>query len=32
MTYDLGYVDEDSCRLEPIEDPFGSNVLPMSSE
>ena len=32
MTYDLGYFDEDSCRLEPIEDPFGSKVLPMSSE
>jgi len=25
-------IDEDSCRLEPIEDPFGSKVLPMSSE
>ena len=32
MTYDLGYFDEDSCRLEPIEDPFGSKVLPRSSE
>jgi putative transposase len=32
MTYDLGYFDEDSCRLEPIEDPFGNKVLPMSSE
>ena len=32
MTYDLGYFDEDTCRLEPIEDPVGSNVLPMSSE
>ena len=32
MTYDLGYFDEDTCRLEPIEDPFGSNVLPMSPE
>ena len=32
MTYNLGYFDEDTCRLEPIEDPFGSNVLPMSPE
>jgi hypothetical protein len=32
MTYDLGYFDEDSCRLEPIEDPFGSKVLPVSSK
>lgn len=31
MTYDLGYFDEDTCR-EPIENPFGTNVLPMSSE
>ncbi len=30
--YDLGYFDEDTCRLEPIEDPFGRNVLPMSRE
>ncbi len=32
MTYDLGYFDEDTCRLEPIEDPFGKNLLPMSPE
>lgn len=32
MTYDLGYFDEDTCRLEPIEDPFGNNLLPMSPE
>ncbi len=32
MSYDLGYFDEDTCRLEPIEDPFGQNVLPMSQE
>ena len=32
MTYDLGYFDEDSCRLQPIEDPFGRNVLPVSRE
>lgn len=32
MTYDLGYFDEHACRLEPIADPFGKNVLPMSRE
>jgi len=32
MTYDLGYFDEDACRLEPIAYPFGLQVLPMSSE
>src|SRR5579875_2713697 len=32
MTYDLGYFDEDACRLEPIANPFGKNVLPMSQE
>jgi putative transposase len=32
MTYDLGYFDEDTCRLEPIENPFGPNVSPMSPE
>lgn len=32
MTYDLGYFDEYACRLEPIENPFGKNVLPMSRE
>ena len=29
MHYDLGYFDAESCRLEPIKDPFRSNVLPM---
>ena len=29
MKYDLGYFDIESCRLEPIQDPFRSNVLPM---
>jgi len=29
MQYDLGYFDAESCRLEPIQDPFRSNVLPM---
>ena len=32
MDYDLGYFDEDSCRVEPLENPFGPKVLPMSSE
>jgi putative transposase len=32
MQYDLGYFDDETCRLEPIENPFGSKVLPMSPE
>jgi transposase InsO family protein len=32
MKYDLGYFDETSCRLEPIDNPFNKNVLPMSQE
>lgn len=32
MDYDIGYFDEDSCRVEPIENPFAEKVLPMSSE
>jgi hypothetical protein len=28
MSYDLGYFDEDTCRLEPIENPFAARVLP----
>ena len=32
MRYDLGYFDDETCRLEPIENPFGPKVLPMSSE
>src|SRR5262245_22733817 len=32
MHYDSGYFDDEACRLEPIENPFGSKVLPMSSE
>lgn len=32
MNYDLGYFDEEACRLEPIDNPFGKNVLPMSQE
>ena len=32
MQYDLGYFDDETCRLEPIENPFGPKVLPMSPE
>jgi len=30
--YDLGYFDDERCRLEQIENPFGAKVLPMSPE
>jgi putative transposase len=30
MDYDLGYFDEDSKKIEPLENPFGSGLLPMS--
>jgi len=30
MQYDLGYFDEETCKLEPLENPFGPKVLPMS--
>jgi proline-specific peptidase len=29
MHYDLGYFDNETCRLEPIDNPFGPKVLPM---
>jgi putative transposase len=29
MQYDLGYFDSETVRLEPIKNPFRSNVLPM---
>ena len=29
MQYDLGYFDAETCRLEPIQNPFRANVLPM---
>ncbi len=32
MHYDLGYFDDETCRLEPIDNPFGPAVLPMSPE
>jgi len=31
IDYDLGYFDEESCRLEPLKNPFGPKLLPMSS-
>ena len=30
MDYDLGYFDDETCRLEPLENPFGPKVLPMT--
>jgi len=30
MQYDLGYFDHETCRLEPIDNPFSVKVLPMS--
>jgi hypothetical protein len=30
--YDLGYFDDEVGLVEPIENPFGSEVLPMCSE
>jgi hypothetical protein len=32
MHYDLGYFDNETCRLEPIANPFGPKVLPVRSE
>ena len=32
MHYDLGYFDDEAGRVEPIENPFSSKVLPMCSE
>jgi putative transposase len=30
MDYDLGFFDDETCRLEPAVNPFGAKVLPMS--
>jgi putative transposase len=30
MQYDLGFFDDETCRLEPLDSPFASKVLPMS--
>ncbi|HVH10248.1 MAG TPA: hypothetical protein VM736_10655, partial [Gemmatimonadales bacterium] len=27
MQYDLGYFDDETCRVEPIENPFGPKVI-----
>jgi hypothetical protein len=32
LCHDLGYFDAEPCRLEPIDNPFGPKVLPMSPE
>jgi len=32
MHDDLGYFDDETCRLEPIENPFAPKLLPMSPE
>jgi len=32
MRYDLGYFDDETCRLESIDNPCALKVLPMSSE
>jgi putative transposase len=32
MHDDLGYFNDETCRLEPIENPFGPKVLPMCPE
>jgi putative transposase len=29
MEYDLGYFDDETCRLEASKNPFGRKVLPM---
>ena len=32
MQYDLGYFDDETCRLEPINNPFNPKVIRMSPE
>jgi len=32
LDYDLGYFDDTECRLEPINNPFGPKLLPMSPQ
>jgi putative transposase len=32
MRYDLGYCDDETCRLELIDNPFAPKLLPVSSE
>jgi putative transposase len=31
MEYDLGYFDDETIRVEPIDNRFGASVLPMYS-
>ena len=32
MQYDLGYFDDETCRLEPIENTFGPKLLALSPD
>ena len=32
VRYELGHFTDKTCRLEPIEDPFGPRLSPMSPE
>ena len=32
MHYDLGYFDDETCRLEPKDNPFGPKLLPICPE
>ena len=32
MNYDLGYIDLEEKTLQPLNNPFGPKVLPMSQE
>jgi hypothetical protein len=32
MRYDSGFFDDETCRLEPIENPFGPKLLPFCSK
>ena len=32
MHYDIGFFDDETCRLEPAPNPFGAKVLPISPE
>ena len=32
MRYDLSYFDDETCRLEPIDNPFAPKLLLMSPE
>jgi putative transposase len=32
MDFDIGYFDEDACRVELLDNPFKAKLLPMSQE